>query len=142
MRSPVEVTASERARAGRVPPPPCPSADELSPCLPRRELRRPPQAWRPHRAGGAADGGGVASDCMPRPPAMALVLIDPPFEAADDYAAIVQAVRAVLRANRKAVIAVWLPIKDLTTYDGFVGALEDAIGETPALMAEARLRPL
>jgi 23S rRNA (adenine2030-N6)-methyltransferase len=70
------------------------------------------------------------------------VLIDPPFERADDYERIVETVAAVLRNNRAAVIAVWLPIKDLATYDAFLGDLEDALAATRRMVAEVRLRDL
>jgi len=70
-----------------------------------------------------------------------LVLIDPPFEKADDYARIVQTVRAVRAKNPAAQALVWLPIKDLQTLDAFLGDLEDEVG-APMLVAEARMRPL
>ncbi|HEY0053011.1 MAG TPA: 23S rRNA (adenine(2030)-N(6))-methyltransferase RlmJ [Caulobacteraceae bacterium] len=69
------------------------------------------------------------------------VLIDPPFERADDYARAAEAMRAVLGRRSDAVVAVWLPLKDLETLDGFVRRLEDG-GRVRALIAEARLRPL
>jgi len=89
-----------------------------------------------------ADGWAVAAERTPRAPARVLVLIDPPFERGDVYAQIGRTVRAVTRANRGAVIAVWLPIKDLATYDAFLGELEDAAAGAPTVVAEVRLRPL
>jgi 23S rRNA (adenine2030-N6)-methyltransferase len=70
-----------------------------------------------------------------------LVLIDPPFERADDYRRIVETLTAVRRRNRGAAALVWLPLKDLETFDGFLRDLEDAV-EAPALVAETRMRPL
>lgn len=70
-----------------------------------------------------------------------LVLIDPPFEARDDYARTVKTCAAVLARNGRAVILVWLPLKDLETFDSFLRGIED-IGPPPVLVAEARLRPL
>ncbi len=70
-----------------------------------------------------------------------LVLIDPPFERADDYARAAQAVQAVLARDPAAVIIIWLPLKDLETFDGFLRRLE-AGGAPPALVIEARLRSL
>lgn len=88
-----------------------------------------------------ADGFAVVADLIPaRGPA--LVLIDPPFERADDYRRTVQAVEAVLRRNPKAGLLVWLPLKDLETFDAFLRDLEDAIDRTPLLVAECRIRPL
>lgn len=70
-----------------------------------------------------------------------LVLIDPPFERADDYARIVQTVAGARRRNPAAVMMVWLPLKDLETFDAFLRELEDTAG-TSALVAETRMRPL
>jgi 23S rRNA (adenine2030-N6)-methyltransferase len=70
-----------------------------------------------------------------------LVLIDPPFERADDYARIVETLAAVRARNRAATALVWLPLKDLETFDGFLRDLEDEV-RAPALVAEARMRPL
>jgi 23S rRNA (adenine2030-N6)-methyltransferase len=87
-----------------------------------------------------SDGYAAAADA-PASEGGELVLIDPPFERPDDYLQIVRTVRAVLRRNRKAVVMVWLPLKDLETFDGFVRDLEDAV-TTPVLLAETRIRPL
>jgi 23S rRNA (adenine2030-N6)-methyltransferase len=70
-----------------------------------------------------------------------LVLIDPPFERADDYGRIVETLLAVRRVNRAAVGLVWLPLKDLETFDAFLRDLEDAL-HARALVAECRMRPL
>ncbi len=87
-----------------------------------------------------ADGYATA---VARAPATGrvLVLIDPPFERADDYRQIALTLAAVRRRNRDAQALVWLPIKDLETFDGFLRDLEDLI-EAPALVAETRMRPL
>jgi 23S rRNA (adenine2030-N6)-methyltransferase len=87
-----------------------------------------------------ADGYAVAPREVPAA-GKALVLIDPPFERADDYGRIVEAVADVRARNPRAVVLVWLPIKDLETFDAFLRDLEDAqVG--PLLVAEARMRPL
>jgi 23S rRNA (adenine2030-N6)-methyltransferase len=70
----------------------------------------------------------------------ALVLIDPPFERDDDYRRIVETVRAVLRRAAHRRLMIWLPLKDLDTFDRFLGDLETV--SPRALVAEARLRPL
>jgi 23S rRNA (adenine2030-N6)-methyltransferase len=87
-----------------------------------------------------ADGYDVA---MAQTPAAGrtLVLIDPPFERADDYGRIVETLAAVRRRNRAATALVWLPLKDLETFDGFLRALEDSV-QAPVLVAETRMRPL
>lgn len=87
-----------------------------------------------------ADGYAAAASVLPTQGA-ALVLIDPPFERADDYARIVETLTAVRRRNARAHALVWLPIKDLGTLDAFLCDVEDAeLGQ--GLVAEARLRPL
>ncbi|HEY3950335.1 23S rRNA (adenine(2030)-N(6))-methyltransferase RlmJ [Phenylobacterium sp.] len=70
-----------------------------------------------------------------------LVLIDPPFERADDYARIVETLAGVRRRNRDTAALVWLPLKDLETFDAFLRDLEDAV-DAPLLVAETRMRPL
>jgi 23S rRNA (adenine2030-N6)-methyltransferase len=87
-----------------------------------------------------ADGYDAAAAETPAA-GRALVLIDPPFERADDYVRIVETLAAVRRRKRAAVALVWLPLKDLETFDGFLRDLEDAV-EAPMLVAETRMRPL
>jgi len=71
----------------------------------------------------------------------ALVLIDPPFERPDDYRQIVATLRAAARRNPAAVVLVWLPLKDLETFDAFLREAE-AAQAGPLLVAETRMRPL
>ena len=87
-----------------------------------------------------ADGYAAAAARTPAT-GRALVLIDPPFERADDYHQIALTLAAVRRRNPHAQALVWLPLKDLETFDGFLRDLEDAI-EAQALVAETRMRPL
>ncbi len=70
-----------------------------------------------------------------------LVVIDPPFELADDYARIAQALVAILAGDPATVILVWTPLKDLETFDRLLRSLEVA-DVPPTLVAEARMRPL
>jgi 23S rRNA (adenine2030-N6)-methyltransferase len=100
-------------------------ADLLSPLAPQTEAV-------------CADGFTAAPLRVTR--AATLVLIDPPFEARDDYARIATASAAILARNPAAVILIWTPLKDLETFDGFLRRLE-GIGR-PVLIAETRLRPL
>jgi 23S rRNA (adenine2030-N6)-methyltransferase len=86
-----------------------------------------------------ADGYEVAA--RQTPAGRALVLIDPPFERADDYARIAETARVVRARNAGAALLVWLPLKDLATFDSFLGQFEDAV-DAPALVAETRIRPL
>jgi 23S rRNA (adenine2030-N6)-methyltransferase len=70
-----------------------------------------------------------------------LVLIDPPFEAADDYEQIASTVQSVCARAPEAVLAIWVPLKDLETFDSLLRRLEDRVAST-MLIAESRLRPL
>lgn len=70
-----------------------------------------------------------------------LVLIDPPFERGDEYARIVEAVRADRARGGEAAYAVWVPLKDLQTFDSFLGGIE-SLGCADGLAVEARLQPL
>lgn len=70
-----------------------------------------------------------------------LVLIDPPFERPDDYLRTAETAGAIVRADPEAVVAIWTPLKDLETFDGFLRRLAKATS-APTLIAEARLRPL
>lgn len=68
-----------------------------------------------------------------------LVLIDPPFERGDDYARSAEALRRVVARRADATVMIWVPLKDLETFDAFLREVEP-IG--PLLVAEARLRPM
>ena len=68
------------------------------------------------------------------------VLIDPPFERADDYARIAGTLTSALMLDPDACIAIWLPLKDLETFDAFLRSVEPAGADL--LVAEARLKPL
>jgi 23S rRNA (adenine2030-N6)-methyltransferase len=70
-----------------------------------------------------------------------LVLIDPPFERPDDYVRAAETAASVVRRDPRATVAVWTPLKDMETFDGFLRRLTQA-GARGALVAEARLRPL
>ena len=69
-----------------------------------------------------------------------LVLIDPPFERPDDYVRAAETAVAVARRDPAATVAIWTPLKDLETFDGFIRRLNGKAG--PTLVAEARLRAL
>ena len=70
----------------------------------------------------------------------AFIVIDPPFERPDDYDRIVATAGAVLTRAADAALAIWLPIKDLETFDAFLRAMETVTNDL--LVAELRLRPL
>ncbi len=87
-----------------------------------------------------ADGYAAAVQRLP-PTGPALVLIDPPFERADDYVRCVDTLAAIARRNPSAIVMIWAPIKDLETFDGFLRGAEEA-GAGPLTVVEARMRPL
>lgn len=70
-----------------------------------------------------------------------LFLIDPPFERFDDYVRIADTLSAVQTASPEARALVWLPLKDLETFDAFLRGLE-RVGVVGLEVAEMRLRPL
>ena len=71
----------------------------------------------------------------------AFVLIDPPFERPDDYLRAADTGAAIARADPRATVVIWTPLKDMETFDGFLRRLDQA-GVKRLLVAEARLRPL
>lgn len=88
------------------------------------------------------DGWTYAARQSFRDRARLLVLIDPPYEASDDAIQAAGLSRRILAANRRAVIVIWAPIKDLMSFDTLAARMEDAAGGRPVLIAQARLRPL
>jgi 23S rRNA (adenine2030-N6)-methyltransferase len=75
-------------------------------------------------------------------------LIDPPFEKADDYARIVETTHAILSLRIDARLLIWLPLKDLETFDSWLRAMEREVSEgdllrpVEVIVAELRLRSL
>jgi 23S rRNA (adenine2030-N6)-methyltransferase len=68
-----------------------------------------------------------------------LILIDPPFEQPDDYLRAAETTLDLVKARPGVTVAIWTPLKDLETFDGFLRRLGTAI---PTVVAEVRLRPL
>jgi 23S rRNA (adenine2030-N6)-methyltransferase len=87
-----------------------------------------------------ADGYLAAPEALPAR-GRALLLIDPPFEQPDDYRRIVETVAAARARHAGVQALIWLPLKDLETFDAFLRDLEDAVA-VPLLVVEARVRPL
>jgi 23S rRNA (adenine2030-N6)-methyltransferase len=100
------------------------------------------EALAPFRAAEAREGDGYdqaqAEAGREKGP---LVLIDPPFERPDDYVRAAETGAAIVRADPRAMVAIWTPLKDMETFDGFLRRL-DQQGAKRVLVAEARLRPL
>jgi len=110
---------------------------ELNP--PVRAMLAEAVAGRPNAEAREGDGyaAAVAEAARVKAP---LVLIDPPFEKPDDYVRAAETALAIVRRDPAATIAIWTPLKDLETFDGFIRRLSGKAG--PTLVAEARLRPL
>ena len=92
-------------------------------------------------AGGLGGDGYEAVIAAAREVPGPLVLIDPPFERPDDYLRSADTTAGLVRADPATTVAIWTPLKDLETFDGFIRRLAEA-GAGPTVVAEARLRPL
>lgn len=82
-----------------------------------------------------ADGYHALKALLPPIERRALVLIDPPFEATDEFDVLLRALRQGLRRFAIGCYAVWYPIKDEAAAAGFVAAL----GDVKLLAMELRL---
>ena len=87
-----------------------------------------------------ADGYVEAAQRLERSQGPTLLVIDPPYERADDYARVAGFIAARREPTRQAAL-IWLPLKDLETFDAFVGRME-AMRPARLLVAQVRLRPL
>jgi 23S rRNA (adenine2030-N6)-methyltransferase len=100
------------------------------------------EVLEPFAAAAARGGDGydqVLAEALANPGSF--VLIDPPFEQPDDYHRAADTAAAILRGDPTATVAVWTPLKDMETFDGFLRRLAVG-GAGRVLVAEARLRPL
>lgn len=70
------------------------------------------------------DGYKVLKAMLPPPERRGLVLIDPPFEATDEFERLSRAVRQGLRRFATGCYAIWYPIKDEAAAAAFVATLE------------------
>ena len=71
----------------------------------------------------ATDGYRAMKAMLPPPERRALVLIDPPFEAIDEFDKLLRAVRHGLRRFATGCYAIWYPIKDEAAVAAFMAAL-------------------
>jgi len=74
----------------------------------------------------AGDGYSTLSSLVPPPEKRGLVLIDPPFEAADEFERLAQAFVAAHRKWPTGVYMLWFPIKDAGEVDRFKAELSNA----------------
>ncbi len=82
-----------------------------------------------------ADGYGAPRACLPPPERRALVLIDPPFEAQDEFALVVGALREGLQRLAGAVFAVWYPLTQRARVDEFLAVVRE-LNPPPTLACE------
>jgi 23S rRNA (adenine2030-N6)-methyltransferase len=82
-----------------------------------------------------ADGYAALRAFLPPPERRALVLIDPPFEAKDEFAQIAAALREGLRRFASGVFAIWYPLTVRARVDEFFAAVR-ALHPPPALACE------
>lgn len=86
------------------------------------------------------DGWEAVTALLPPPQRRGLVLIDPPFEARDEYARIVAAFRSIATRFSGGIVAAWYPIKHRAPVRAMQAALQEA-GITDLISAELWLRP-
>jgi 23S rRNA (adenine2030-N6)-methyltransferase len=86
------------------------------------------------------DGYEALKAFLPPAEKRGLVLIDPPFEAADEYARVVEHVAAAWRKFKSGVFVVWYPIKSLAPERAFFEAVK-AAGLRDVVAAKILVRP-
>ena len=86
------------------------------------------------------DGYAEAARRLARGREPTLLVVDPPFERADDYANVAELIAARPDPGRQGAL-IWTPLKDLETFDAFLGRLE-AARPASLVAAQVRLRPL
>lgn len=82
-----------------------------------------------------SDGYTALRAMLPPPERRALVLIDPPFEAQDEFAQIADGLREGLRRFPEGVYAVWYPLTLRARVDAFLDAVR-TLCDRPALALE------
>lgn len=100
-------------------------------CVALRELFQ----FSPRTQVQEADGYGAVRALLPPPERRALVLIDPPFEAQDEFAQVVSALEAGLRRLPGGVFAVWYPLTERARLEGFFKKLRE-LKLPPTFVAE------
>jgi len=70
-----------------------------------------------------ADGYARLGALLPPPERRGLVLIDPPYEAPNEFAQAAQAVRGALRRFATGIVAIWFPIKSPPAAEAFLGEI-------------------
>ncbi len=80
-------------------------------------------ALAPHRNAVAEQGDGYARalKLLPPPARRGLVVIDPPFEAADEFESLGRTIAGATRKFATGIFLVWYPIKSQAAADAFIG---------------------
>ena len=87
-----------------------------------------------------ADGYARLLKLLPPPERRGLVLIDPPFEATDEFETLARAVQGAYRRFATGTYLIWYPIKSQSAADGFCGEVL-AGGMAKALRVETSVAP-
>lgn len=88
----------------------------------------------------ARDGYGALRAYLPPPERRGVVIVDPPFEAADEFDTLAKAMLGAVRVWRSGVFLVWRPLKDLVASERFDDGLAARLGEEVGLEGEKLLR--
>lgn len=85
-----------------------------------------------------ADGYARLAALLPPPERRGLVLIDPPYEATNEFARVGTAVSAALRRFSTGICLIWFPVKSKSEADRFCGEIL-AAGATKALRIDTEI---
>ncbi len=87
------------------------------------DFRALSSALAPFRRARAVEADGYArlGALLPPPERRGLILIDPPFEAPDEFAQAARAVEGALRRFATGIAVVWFPVKSAVAADAFCG---------------------
>lgn len=91
--------------------------------------------WVPRSEVREGDGYGAVRALLPPRERRALVLLDPPYEAADEFARVVETLREGLRRFPTGVVAAWYPLTGRARVDEFLAAVRQ-LAPPPALAVE------
>jgi 23S rRNA (adenine2030-N6)-methyltransferase len=94
-------------------------------------LKQALHPWRKARVE-TGDGYDRLMALLPPPERRGLVLIDPPFEAEDEFAGLAEALRGALKRFANGIYLVWFPVKSESEARRFLGEVL-ALGVTKAL---------
>lgn len=86
------------------------------------------------------DGYGRMVKLVPPPSRRGLIVIDPPFEAVDEFEMLARALTAAVRKFANGIYLAWYPIKSQSAADGFVGEVL-AAGVAKAVTVEIAVAP-